>query len=542
MNLIEASWIPVRRKSGKQELIAPWKITDGLETDPIVALNAPRPDFNGALIQFLIGLVQTASAPKDKYQWADWNDTPPAADELRQRFSKIANVFNLTGTGALFMQDFEPLNGEAKPINALLIEAPGGITLKNNGDHFVKRNAVEGLCFSCTAAALFTLQTNAPSGGRGHRVSLRGGGPLTTLVMGDNIWQTILINVLPRDAFTRLTSNPAKKADADIFPWLAAAHTSEKGEITTPNDAHPAQMFWGMPRRIRLNFEHVRAGECDVCGAHTDSLIMQYVTKKYGVRYSGWEHTLTPYTRDAKGFASPRHGRSGCVTYRHWLGLVQQGGKEDFRREPARVVHEFVHERYWDLRRTVLLRLWAFGFETDNMKVVCWHDSMMPLYLAQKELQQDFEKGIAGLIEAAVRVAANLKRYIKNALYGHVKDITERGLVKWEIRNEAAKKDKALFDNLSDGFWQATEQHFMKAIKDLKQSLESGGNREAERRDWHKVICNQALKQFDEIAYSGSFEDGDPQRITFARNELIRWNNDRKIKNDILGLPRDRED
>jgi|GEM_PF-2865700 len=66
-NLINEKWIPVRRLDGKREIIAPWQVTDNIGSNPIVSLDANRPDFNGALIQFLIGLVQTTMAPnKDK--------------------------------------------------------------------------------------------------------------------------------------------------------------------------------------------------------------------------------------------------------------------------------------------------------------------------------------------------------------------------------------------------------------------------------------------------------------------------------------------
>ena len=70
-NLIREHWIPVERRSGERESIAPWQITDGLEHSPIVSLAAPRPDFNGALIQFLIGLLQTLSPPEDEDDWED---------------------------------------------------------------------------------------------------------------------------------------------------------------------------------------------------------------------------------------------------------------------------------------------------------------------------------------------------------------------------------------------------------------------------------------------------------------------------------------
>ena len=44
-NLIHENWIPVRREDGGQVLIAPWQITEKL--NPIMALDAPRPGFNG---------------------------------------------------------------------------------------------------------------------------------------------------------------------------------------------------------------------------------------------------------------------------------------------------------------------------------------------------------------------------------------------------------------------------------------------------------------------------------------------------------------
>jgi CRISPR system Cascade subunit CasA len=68
-NLINEKWIPVRRLDDTMEIIAPWQVTDNIGSNPIVNLDANRPDFNGALIQFLIGLVQTTMAPKRDKSW-----------------------------------------------------------------------------------------------------------------------------------------------------------------------------------------------------------------------------------------------------------------------------------------------------------------------------------------------------------------------------------------------------------------------------------------------------------------------------------------
>ncbi|MEO0250403.1 MAG: type I-E CRISPR-associated protein Cse1/CasA, partial [candidate division WOR-3 bacterium] len=104
MNLIEDAWIPVRRANGKIFRIAPWQITDKYQEDPIESLAAPRPDFNGALIQFLIGLIQTCAAPNNSQQWRQGLREPPAPEDLRQAFSSIIDAFHLDGDGPRFLQ------------------------------------------------------------------------------------------------------------------------------------------------------------------------------------------------------------------------------------------------------------------------------------------------------------------------------------------------------------------------------------------------------------------------------------------------------
>ena len=83
MNLIIDPWIPVRRKTGGLDYITPSQITE--PDNPVVKLAAPRHDFNAAIVQFLIGLLQTTSTPKDNHQWAAWLEQPPAPDDLQSK-------------------------------------------------------------------------------------------------------------------------------------------------------------------------------------------------------------------------------------------------------------------------------------------------------------------------------------------------------------------------------------------------------------------------------------------------------------------------
>jgi CRISPR system Cascade subunit CasA len=53
MNLIRDKWIEVVRRNGKRERIAPLQLTADVE-DSVIDVLALRPDFRGALYQFLM--------------------------------------------------------------------------------------------------------------------------------------------------------------------------------------------------------------------------------------------------------------------------------------------------------------------------------------------------------------------------------------------------------------------------------------------------------------------------------------------------------
>ena len=244
-NLINASWLPARRRSGVVEQIPPWRVNDRIDEDPFVALAWPRPDFNGATHEWMIGVLSTAAAPMDDEDWEDWWLDPPAPEILRERFVRIAGAFNLDGPGPLFLQDLDPLEGaDGKEITALLIDAPGANTLRNNADLFVKRGGISVMGRAAAAMGLYTLSTYAPTGGAGHRTSLRGGGPLTTLIValhqdyGDTLWGRLWPNVETAEQVSARSGDAALSDDPKTNFSLARSHphlTIEAGWQT--NDA-----------------------------------------------------------------------------------------------------------------------------------------------------------------------------------------------------------------------------------------------------------------------------------------------------------------
>lgn len=527
-NLINDKWIPVRRLDGAQEIIAPWQITENIDSNPIVALDANRPDFNGALIQFLIGLVQTTMAPKKERGWRTGFNKPPEEGELKIAFAKVSHAFNLNGDGPRFMQDFDLDDGNEWGIDTLLSGMPGydpsSNPIKNNTDHFLKRDTVKRMCLHCCAMSLFTLQTNSPGMGSGHRTSLRGGGPLTTIVMADTLWQTIWLNVLNESDFLDNCGNSSLTNDVAIFPWMGPTRTSENSQPTTPEDVHPAHMFWGMPLRMVMNFETEIVHTCDVCGRDSTDSITTYIIKKHGTNYEGgWRHTLTPYNRSKKNEQISIKGQPGGITFRHWLGLVQNYVKNGG--EPATVVHTF-RTRQSELENKNSPQLWAFGYDFDKGKVRCWYEGKMPLISVDDSIRVNYESAIEQLIKTSELVVGTVRKYIKEAMFRRPGDV---------------KGDFSFIDNR---FWNNTEPEFYNSLENLRIALLEGGNAsDADavidiKLKWLKTLFKTGERLFDEYSQSNQIEVADPKRIALAHKNLQKYNQKKnKLIVKILDLP-----
>lgn len=506
MNLVLDPWIPAVRKDGTRCRIAPWQLA---ETDnPVVELSAPRADFQGGLYQFLIGLLQTCFAPADADEWWDLYETAPTTAALKQRLAECSGAFELFSDDdtPAFLQDLSLPEGEEKDIAGLLIEAPGGKTRKDNLDFFVKGGRVNSVCPSCAALAIFTLQTNAPSGGVGHRVGLRGGGPLTTLVCPvteSTLWQKLWLNVLDQEAFPAMSSDPL---DASVFPWLASTRVSDKkGKTTYPQDTHPLQMYWGMPRRIRL-IAATQGESCDLCGDVSDTCYSHYRTRNYGTNYEGaWVHPLTPYRFDPKNEALPLSlkGQKGGLSYRNWLGFILHD--QDNGDGAAKVIQHFyqVKERYLDSGKQ--LRLWCFGYDMDNMKARCWYEHQLPMFYLTPGQVADLQAWVQELLTTAKESVPLLRKYVKEA---------------WYRRPEDAKGDMTFIDT---EFWQATESGFYRLVAALAALPENTDLAPAQiYHDWHQTLWRTLDRLFNQFALQTAVEDLDLKRVMIARDNLFK--------------------
>ncbi|MBU1566273.1 MAG: type I-E CRISPR-associated protein Cse1/CasA [Proteobacteria bacterium] len=507
MNLIEDAWIPVIRANSGKGLISPWQIAE--QEDPVMELAAPRPDFQGAMYQFLIGLLQTGFAPEDQDEWLEYWNKPPDTDLLQARLELFAEAFDFDNpNGPAFMQDFAMPDSETKGIASLLIEAPGGKTVRENLDHFVKRDVVNCICKSCAAMALFTLQTNAPSGGVGHRVGLRGGGPLTTLVLPPDrasLWRMLWLNVLDNGD---VLGYPGKEHQSTVFPWMGPTRVSDKkGSETTPENSHRLQAYWGMPRRIRITFLDANIdGDCDLCGSHALQLIDKYRARNYGVNYMGaWVHPLTPYHFDPKKEKPPlsMKGKEGGLGYRHWLGLTLADDKNG--NQAALVVRRYTEQRARELRIQRTSRLWCFGFEMDNMKARCWYDQAFPLFNLDPEQRKKLLLWADEFITASQDVSNLLRKQVKAAWFRRPKDI------------------KGDMNIISMDFWQRSEPVFYRLLEQLSNVPKEQEIPPPELYSvWKNALLKMPLQLFDAWVLEAPIEDMDMKRVIAERDGLIR--------------------
>nr|WP_318383810.1 type I-E CRISPR-associated protein Cse1/CasA [uncultured Enterobacter sp.] len=518
MDLVTEPWLPVISRSGEKRKIA----LDELFDNSIHDVDYPRADFQGAAWQMLIGLLQSTVAPEDEEDWDEiWGDGISNAD-WQKALASVAHALQFGAQKPAFLQSFEPLETENSGISGLLIDSPGGNTLKLNKDHFVKRHAGQKICPHCAVMALFTVQTNSPAGGAGYRVSLRGGGPLTTLIVPLKeadypLWKKLWLNVLPAERRPTPSEHPV------IFPWLAPTKTSEKaGNIVTEINSHWLQAYWGMPRRIELDFEHTQAGECDLCGEHHDALLLEMRNKNYGVQYDGWRHPLSPYYQALKDKGSPAialKGQPGGLSYKDWLGLTLACEDKFNRMMPARVVAAAA-----GMRHRPEVGLWCFAWDMDNAKARCWYQHRLPLLNVPRS--ERFISVMAHIMPLTSDALTLLKKSLKAA---------------WFSAPGEAKVD---FSMLNIAYWQETESAFRHVLDCVIRDadLAESHTRQAVRQ-WVQDLLHHLMNFFDrDVLTDPDCDDAALLRQVAARRGLVKDFEKLKSRKDLLALAKETEE
>ena len=444
LNLITDPWIPAIRDY-RSVTIRPDQIADAGVTRP----DWPRADLNLACLELLIGLLFLADPPRDDGDWHERFDTPDS-ERLRAALEPFAPHFELADDGPRFLQDLERFETTAKksdvnPPDMLFIDSAGQSTREKNADLMVKRSRYPALPLPLAAIALYTLQSFAPAGGSGNRTSMRGGGPMVTLVQPLDsepyvLWRLVWSNVPEGEPL------PVERA-SEALPWLRATCTSPNDEIVTPDMSHPVEAFFGMPRRLRLLFR--------------EETLTGVVQNKHGTNYARWLHPLTPHYRKKVGDELlPVHPDPGKVSYRNWLGLAFGQGNE------ARVSAESVR-RFHNLTNAPAAEVLAGGWAMSNMKPMDFDLHVYPTF----RLSEDADLRAGALVKAANSASQEMIKSLKKST---------------GVKAHA-------FEPVRDAFFAGTEAAFVDAVK----TIAAGGGAEVEKT-WLNTLRRTVLSLFDE--------------------------------------------
>jgi len=502
LNLILDPWISVQRRSGQIETIAPFKITDQMDSNPVIKLCAPRPDFNGALIQFLIGLFQTAMAPENEKEWRGRFSAPPSPEELRKQLEPLAHAFNLLGEGPRFMQDMGLSANDQIPINSILMDT--------NEAFFSKPVKTGQFCPACASMALIAIQQNAAAVGRGHRVSLRGSGPVTTLAedVDAPLWQNVWINLLNKH---QLRLPKASNGLTDPFLWMDPEKYEHlrKREGVTPADISPLHCFWSQPIRLQLEAPAADAqAQCHIC-SESRVLMATIRRKSYGIQYETalWQHPLSPAKADDAGNFTPFRMKPDMILYSSWPNLLI----ENERSRPAKCVATVANERGGIGQN---IRIFGYDVKDGQAKVRCWYESIEPLYSIPEEDVPRIRVAIFSLVEKSNQLNYILLGAVEKAMFGTFDK--ERNRWTFPKAHSSDKWRKGIGSSIAKAFRDSTKELFFSLVSNIVTG------KEVEWKQWFESTRKIALEEFDRRMGAGGFEFERLQQHAAARRSLIK--------------------
>lgn len=284
MNLLTEQWIPVRPlPSG-----IPGKITlkKLLCEEGIWELCLPRDDMELAALQLLVCLTQALFTPADAQTLKQRIAGRLPEDAFWAGCKPVSDWFQVDDTDYPFMQVRGVKAKEPTPMDKLL----AGLTGATNSCFVNQFGLGECLCSGCAAIALFNQASCVPSFGGGFKAGLRGGSPITTLVQGEHLRQTIWLNVICE-----------KRLGSDISWYAANQHQKptwvEPIKVGKKNPVARIGLLRGLfwqPAHIEL-LPPTGKGICSCCGYQTDRVYQGFKKAKFNFTVEGtWPHPHSP--------------------------------------------------------------------------------------------------------------------------------------------------------------------------------------------------------------------------------------------------------
>jgi len=321
MNLLIDEWIPTRDKSSSKSVninrnVKQISLLELLSNDKDYELLTHRDDMELATIELLICLVQTIFTLPNRQSLIEKINKPLKEKEYLSQIKPYQQWFNLKDVEYPFLQSLDITTKDIVPIQKLFNGLPEG---NNHTWRYDSGSRINQICGSCASIMLFNQASNSPSFGGGFKNPLRGSmAPMTSLVEGNNLRETIWLNVLTREFLEanhpnykdKTPNNISNNIPNNIPNWVLKVKKSEK--VLTSNIGLTRGLFW-QPALVLLFWQATNstnstnsaspAKACDSCGVLTDNLVVGFKREKFAYELVGdFIHPHSAYnTKDGKG-------------------------------------------------------------------------------------------------------------------------------------------------------------------------------------------------------------------------------------------------
>lgn len=331
MDLLKDKWIPVRPLAGG---LPDWiSLPELLTRKEEYQLSLPRDDMELATLQLLISIVQVGWMPDDLQGLIRYGATPMTLETYVDGVEPIKDWFQMEHAEHPFMQVREVKAKDVTPMDKLL----AGLTGATNSCFVNEAGMANRLCGGCAAIALFNQASNAPSFGGGFKAGLRGESPITTLVQGGHLRQTLWLNILATDQLPEFMVASRYQAPTWVVP------IQEKAIITWASIGLARGLLW-QPAHIELESAQTR-GQCSCCGREQVALYQGFLKAKFNYTVEGrWPHPHSPRLRIFKTAGTEEKFAAFTTSAPTWTRLtgfvVQQEADKENKEgyEPAAVV------------------------------------------------------------------------------------------------------------------------------------------------------------------------------------------------------------
>lgn len=489
LNLIDDRWIPITRKSGKEDMIAPWEIVD--TEDAPISIGFPRSDFEMGVTMFMIALLQTAYAPKDDDEWMDRLESPPSMNELHDVLKEYNGFFNLYGDERRFMQYPDVEYKIEKEISQLILTSASVNAIKLNSDFFSKRsNNPKRLCTNCTAAALIALQYFAKPGGAGIQASAIGSSPIVTIVTGRNVWETSYLNVLTKTKMEEIGGNNTTNTP---FSWIETHDNLEMFQAI-----NQASVLWPTPRTVLLARQS--HGVCDLCGK-TDECTESFFERPKGMKYEGMVFPLSPTIHGSDNKTRYVLATPNIVHFNNWSPIVFEQQSEDIK--PAKCVLHVLNNLS-DVRELIKQRpnIRVFGYINDKANTNAGVDFTVPTF--------------SGSQDDLIKFYAFVKRVVShsNSISSLLPKFTIDAVPLFKEKKKKQKEKRVITEKITESYWRVLDSEFRR----LLSSFESDDKEQELLDAWHNQCYKAAMNVFDSMTETTPLEKR--KDVEVCRNNL----------------------